>query len=216
MPESRPGLEREDVLALAWSLRVAPQLRVNPSFARHMERRMRWYCAEKRLRNGGKKRLFSLLWHRQHFAVWFSYLQAAGIRAVCHFLSRVTPSARLEKKDQLPLLGEQVPRALNGTLTLHANGTATIRLTGKNLQPGARLLIDDQLLTIPSTLQDGQWLFPLPDWERKVRPHSLGIRNPDGTAVQIAALLLTAAHKDGNGNGLERIPTPHHLPLESQ
>ncbi len=92
LSESKHDLEIADLVALAWSLRAAPQLRVNPHFSRQMERRMRRYCAERQLRTDGQKRLFFFLWHCQRFADWFFQFQAEVTRAVCRFLSRGDPS----------------------------------------------------------------------------------------------------------------------------
>ena len=50
LSENELDLELADLLALAWSLRAAPQLRVNPRFARQMERRLLRYSAASALR----------------------------------------------------------------------------------------------------------------------------------------------------------------------
>jgi hypothetical protein len=50
LPESAHDLEIADLLILAWNLRAAPQLHVNPRFARHMEGRLLRYDAEVRKR----------------------------------------------------------------------------------------------------------------------------------------------------------------------
>ena len=55
--ESDYDLEIEALLALAWHVRMAPQLRVTPTFARHMERRLLPPPGEGKQRKGAKKRV---------------------------------------------------------------------------------------------------------------------------------------------------------------
>lgn len=66
VPGSRPSdsahdLEIADLLTLAWHLRTAPQLHVNPRFARHMEGRLLLHDAEVRQRQKAQTRRVRLL-----------------------------------------------------------------------------------------------------------------------------------------------------------
>lgn len=60
-PDSARDLEIADLLTLAWHLRTAPQLHVNPHFAHHMEGRLLSYDAEVRQRQKAHTRRMRLL-----------------------------------------------------------------------------------------------------------------------------------------------------------
>jgi len=57
LPESDYDLEIEALLALAWNVRMAPQLRVTPTFASQMEGRLVPSLGEGKRRKGAKKRM---------------------------------------------------------------------------------------------------------------------------------------------------------------
>jgi hypothetical protein len=59
--DSAHDLEIADLLSLAWNLRTAPQIHVNPRFARHMEKRLLRYNAEVRAQQQAYRKRVRLL-----------------------------------------------------------------------------------------------------------------------------------------------------------
>ncbi len=106
--------------------------------------------------------------------------------------------------DELGRLGETVPHLTQVDLTLpaHPNGQASISISGDDLQAGAKLLIDGRLVTASGALQNGSYLFTL-TWKGDQHPHSIGIKNPDGTIAQTTTITVhsTSDSNDNNGNG---------------
>ncbi|HEX7734886.1 MAG TPA: DUF5667 domain-containing protein [Ktedonobacteraceae bacterium] len=164
---------------------------------------------------------------RQQFGDQLADLQRDAVRALRAFLPELDLSARLATTDTLAFLGERVPRLSSGTLTitLHPDQSATLRLSGANLPSGARLLLDGKLLEVTGTLQNGQLLFIIPNWDGKRHPRSLGVLAPDGTAAQTTAITIVTSNgtssnngtnnngngngSNGNGNKPKTTPTPH-------
>lgn len=133
-------------------------------------------------------------------------LKLDAIHTLRSLLSQLTFPARLATTDELARLGESVPRLVNGTLTLpaHPNESATINLSGSDIQPGAQLLIDGKPTGVTGALQNNQITFVL-NWNGYQHPHSLGILNPDGTVAQTTTISVKTTSENGgstkNGNG---------------
>jgi hypothetical protein len=109
---------------------------------------------------------------------------------------------RLATTDELGRLGDTVPHltAVDVTFPAHPNGSATIRISGDNLQAGAALLVDGHVAPASGTLQQGGYLFTA-TWNGNQHPHSIGIMNPDGTVAQTTALTLHSTSSNGKGGG---------------
>lgn len=133
-------------------------------------------------------------------------LKLDAIHTLRSLLSQLAFPARLATTDELARLGESVPRLVNGTLTLpaHPNESATINLSGSDIQPGAQLLIDGKPTGVTGALQNNQITFVL-NWNGYQHPHSLGILNPDGTVAQTTTISVKTTSENGgstkNGNG---------------
>jgi hypothetical protein len=149
------------------------------------------------------------------------------------FLSHLNLTESVATTTELARLGDTVPQLTSATLVLpaHPNTTATISLSGSDIQPGAQLLVNGKDLEVTGTVLHGQFVF-IVDWNGNQHPWSLGILNPDGTSAQTTSITITNANKNsngtdnkngngnnsngnnnghGNGNGKpEAMPTPHH------
>jgi hypothetical protein len=147
-------------------------------------------------------------------------LQSDAIHILRGLLSRLALPERLTTTGELARLGDNVPRLINGTLTLppHSNGLATVSLSGSGIQPGAQLLVGSKPTGVSGSLQNGQFIFVVVTWRSEQHPRSLGILNPDGTAVQTTAITIKTTdgnnnsnqngNGDGNGNKPTVTPTP--------
>lgn len=158
---------------------------------------------------------------KQQLAEQLASLQSNAVRALRGFLPELDIPARLTTTDVLAFLGEPVPHLASGTLTitLHPGQSVSVRLVGTNLPTGARLLVDGKVLDVIGTVQNGQLLFIVPNWEGKRHPASLGLLSPDGTATQTTAITISTSNgtgnnngnnNNGNGNKPKNTPTPHH------
>jgi len=105
-------------------------------------------------------------------------------------------------------------------LPAHPNGHAIVNISGDDIQPGAQLLVDSQLVEARSSLQNDLNVF-VANWAGNQHPRSIGILNPDGTAAQTTTITLQIPNDhdngngggNGNGNGGGKpgaTPTPHH------
>jgi Domain of unknown function (DUF5667) len=139
-------------------------------------------------------------------------------------LPQLAPAERLVTTDELGRLGDTVPRLLNVEIVLstHLNGRATINMTGDNIQPGALLLVNEQVMEAQGIFQNGLYVFTL-NWNGDQHPQSIGILNPDNTVAQTTAITMKSSSGIGNGNGNNgghgngtkgnkpnKTPTPHH------
>jgi hypothetical protein len=108
---------------------------------------------------------------------------------------------RLATTTTLAHLGASVPVLQRVTLTLptQARGQAIISILGTGIQPGVLLVIDGQATTIQGSEQNGTFIFII---SPAGSPHyqEIGILNPDGTAVQTAAIIVTNPGKNETGN----------------
>jgi uncharacterized protein DUF5667 len=144
------------------------------------------------------------------------------------FLPQVDLAERLVTTDELGRLGETVPHLLSVEITLQGQvnePTATISISGDDLQPGAQLLVNGQIIDAPGFFQNGQLVFTI-SWNGDQHTQSIGILNADGTVAQTTVMTMkssngngngnsgnsnNAGHGNGNNNGKPgRIPTPHH------
>jgi hypothetical protein len=150
---------------------------------------------------------------RKQLASELASLQSDVIHILRGLLPRLTLSECLATTGELARLGDHVPRLINGILILppHPHGRATISLSGSDLQPGAQLLVDGKPTGITGPLQHGQLLFVVVNWKGEQHLQSLGLINPDGTAVQTTAITIktTDGNTTSNGNKPTATPTPH-------
>ena len=155
-------------------------------------------------------------------------LEADARQALRGLLSRLTFPERLLTTGELGRLGDHVPllKSVEIVLPARPNGHAIISISGDDIQPGAQLLVDSQVVEARSSLQNGMDVF-VADWAGNQHPHSIGILNPDGTAAQTTTIILQNSndHDNGNSNGNgggngngngngggkpDSTPTPHH------
>ncbi len=151
-------------------------------------------------------------------------LEADARHALRGLLSRLTLPGRLLTTGELGRLGDNVPllKSVEIVLPAHPNGHAIVNISGDDIQPGAQLLVDSQLVEAHSSLQNDLNVF-VANWAGNRHPHSIGILNPDGTAAQTTAITLQISNDhdngggngngNGNGNGGGKpgaTPTPHH------
>ena len=140
-------------------------------------------------------------------------------------LPQLALTERLLTTDELGRLGDTVPRLQSVEIVLSAQPGehATISITGDNLQPGAQLLVNGQVVDVQGSFQNGLLVFTT-GWNGNQHPQSIGILNPDGTVAQTTTITLKSSngngnngnsnnghHGNGNNNGKpDKTPTPHH------
>lgn len=127
-------------------------------------------------------------------------LKADTRKALFNILPRLKLSAKLLTTAELGRLGATIPQVDSAMMVvLHPKKQATITVTGEHFQSGARLLIDNQIVTSSdvSQNQDGGMVF-IVDWPGKQSPETIGILNPDGTVAQTTVVAFTVT--DGNSN----------------
>ena len=102
-----------------------------------------------------------------------------------HLLDHVDWPMRLAFTQQLGVLGDPVPTVTHVVVRIQGNGTLLITLTGTNFAPHAVLIIDGQPggMVSQSTPQQLVAFISSSAWSRG--SHTLGVRNPDGTAAEI-------------------------------
>ncbi len=145
-------------------------------------------------------------------------LKLDAIHMLRGLLARLALPEQLGTTNELARLGDTVPLVRQASLTLpaHPNERATISFTGRDLQPGAHLLVNGKVIKGIGTLQHGQMVFVM-DWNGNQHPHSLGILNPDGTATETTAITIKGAgtsgtpggNQKGKGNQPTVTPMPH-------
>jgi len=135
-------------------------------------------------------------------------LKADARHTLRSFLPQLALAERLATTAELGHLGDSVPilKSIEIELPAHPNGQATIRITGTGIQAGAQLLVDGRLVEGSGSLQNGVYVFMV-NWRDEQHPQRIGVLNPDGTAVQTAAITLKKSgenkkgHDPGNGKG---------------
>jgi hypothetical protein len=129
-------------------------------------------------------------------------LQADARHSLRQLLPQLALPERLLTTGELGRLGDSVPHLVSAEIVLpaHPNGQAVITIAGDHIQPGAQLLVDNRLVDVHGSLQNGGDVF-VANWVGNQHPQSLGIVNPDGTAAQTTTITLSSSHDHGNGNG---------------
>jgi len=118
------------------------------------------------------------------------------------FLPQLNLDERLATTDELGRLGDVVPRLLSVEIDMQAHPNehmATISIRGGDIQQGARLLVNEQIINTPGSFQNGVYVFTI-GWNGNQHAQSIGLLNPDGTVAQTTAIMVNNA-SNGNGNG---------------
>jgi len=141
---------------------------------------------------------------QQHLFSELAILKADARHTLRSFLPQLALTERLATTAELGRLGASVPvlRSVEIDLPSHPNRQATIRITGTGIQAGAELLIDDRLVEVSYSLQDGVYVFVV-TWTGEQHLQRIGILNPDGTAAQTTAITRKkpGGNENGHGNG---------------
>lgn len=145
---------------------------------------------------------------QRHLLSELATLKEDACRTMRSFLPHLALAERLATTTELHRLGDAVPVLKSAEIDLppHPNERATISITGTGIQAGAQLLVDGRLVEVSGSLQNGVYVFVM-NWTGGEHPQSIGVLNPDGTAVQTAAITLKKpggnknGHSDGHGHG---------------
>jgi len=100
-------------------------------------------------------------------------------------LDHVDWQIRLAFTQQLGVLGDPVPTVTHVTVRMQGNGTLLITLTGTNFAPHAELIIDGRPGGMVSQSTPQQLVAFISSSALSPGSHTLGVRNPDGTAAEI-------------------------------
>src|SRR5579859_118493 len=141
------------------------------------------------------------------------------------FLPQLNLDERLATTNELGRLGDVVPRLLSVEIDMQAHPNehmATISIRGGDIQPGAQLLVNEQIINTPGSFQNGLYIFTT-SWNGNQHAQSIGILNPDDTVAQTTAITVKSANGNSNGNGNNagrgngndtgkpaKTPPPHH------
>ena len=160
--------------------------------------------------------------HRERLSNELTALDVEARHTLRGLLPQLDVPERLITTDELGRLGDRVPHLLSIAIVLSApaNEQATISISGDNIQPGAQLLVDGQIMEAQGSYQDGLSVFTI-NWSGSQQPASIGILNPDDTAAQTTVITMTSLTNGSNGNNGEhgngkngrkptRTPPPHH------
>jgi hypothetical protein len=107
-------------------------------------------------------------------------------QTVRHLLDQVDWPVRLACTQQLGALGDAVPTVTRVMVHPQSTGTLLITLTGTHFAPQAELMIDGRPEGTVSQSTSQQIVAVVSDAAWSAGPHALGVRNPDGTAAQMA------------------------------
>ena len=157
---------------------------------------------------------------REHLGSELATLEVDARQTLRKFLPQLALTERLLTTDELGRLGETVPRLQSAEIVLSAHPVehAAISITGDNIQPGAQLLVNGQVMEAQGSFQNGLYVFTA-SWQGDQPPQSIGILNPDSTVAQTTAITMKSSNVNGNngghGNGNNggkphKTPTPHH------
>jgi len=137
---------------------------------------------------------------QRHLLSELATLKANARHTLRSFLPHLALTERLATTAELGHLGDSVPilKSIEIELPAHPNGQATISITGTDIQADAQLLVDGRLVEVSGTLQNSVYVFVV-NWRGDQHPQRIGVLNPDGTAVQTAA--ITLKKPGGNGKG---------------
>lgn len=114
-------------------------------------------------------------------------------------LARVDWSTRLAFTQQLGVLGAPVPGIANVTADEGSSDTLTLKLTGTNFAPGARLVVNGTARGTVSQETSTEIVAQVHASDLPGGTDAIGVLNPDGTAAQ--ASLKVDDHHDGSGDG---------------
>ncbi|MGB8348132.1 MAG: DUF5667 domain-containing protein [Ktedonobacteraceae bacterium] len=118
-------------------------------------------------------------------------------------LPRLALVERLATTVTLADLGGSVPHLQNVQFISpsHPGGQTTIIITGSDLELGAHLVIDGQVMGVSGSLQNGVYTYMV-CWNGngKQQSYNIGILNPDGTFAQITILGPSGSGGSGSGN----------------
>jgi hypothetical protein len=133
-------------------------------------------------------------------------LKANARQMLRSLLPHLALSEQFLTTDELGRLGDTVPVIDSVAMVVtNSQKQATITITGTDLQPGAQLVMDGQLIGVSGTWQHGTGVFTM-SWSDpgKKSPKTIGILNPDGTATQTSTFTFTLTEGNGNGNGKDK------------
>lgn len=163
---------------------------------------------------------------REHLSSELATLEVDARQTLRKFLPQLALAERLLTTDELGRLGDTVPRLQSveiAPLSAHPVEHVAISITGDNIQPGAQLLVNGQVMNAQGSFQNGLYVFTA-SWQGDQPPQSIGILNPDSTVAQTTAITMKSSngngnngngnnggHGNGNNNGKpDKTPTPHH------
>jgi Domain of unknown function (DUF5667) len=164
---------------------------------------------------------------RDHLNSQLNGLEDEARHTLRTLLPHLDVPERVITTGELGKLGEAVPRVLRVEITIPAQpgGRAIISISGSNIQPGAQLLVDGQVVEGTGAFEHGAYVVTV-NWNGNQHPRSIGILNPDATAAQTDAIAMNTpngngsgsngtdgkgTHGNGNGRGKPTMtPTPHH------
>ncbi len=128
-------------------------------------------------------------------------------QALRQLLNQVDWPMQLAFTQQLGVLGDAVPTATHIVALMQANGTVLITLTGTHFAPGAELMINGRPGGVISKITPVQLVAVISKAAWNADTQAFGIRNPDGTAAQIALEKIDHDTDDwGNNNGKYGVP----------
>ena len=118
------------------------------------------------------------------------------------FLPQLDVPDRLVTTDELGRLGDIVPRLLSVEIVLSARSSrhAIISISGDNIQPGAQLLMDGQVMDAQGSFHNGVYVFML-SLSGNQLPRNIGILNTDDTAAQTTTITMKSSNENSNSNG---------------
>ena len=164
---------------------------------------------------------------REHLGSELATLEVDARQTLRKFLPQLAVTERLLTTDELGRLGDTVPRLQSAEIvpSAHPVGHVAFSITGDNIQPGAQLLVNGQIMDAQGSFQNGLYVFTT-SWQGDQPPQSIGILNPDGTVAQTTAITMKSSNGNGNGNNgngnngghgngnnngkPDKTPTPHH------
>lgn len=131
-----------------------------------------------------------------------SRLEAEVHQTLHAFLPQLNVPDRLVTTNELGRLGDTVPRLLSVEIALsaHSSEHAIISISGDNIQPGAQLLMDGQVMDAQGSFHNGVYVFMLSLSGNRL-PRNIGILNTDDTAAQTTTITVKSSNENSNGNG---------------
>jgi IPT/TIG domain len=126
-------------------------------------------------------------------------------QTVRHLLDRVDWPMQLAFTQQLGALGDPVPTVTQVLVRTQSNGTLLITLTGTHFAPQVKLLIDGRPGGMVSQRTSEQLVVVISTSAWPPGEHTLGVRNPDGTAAQV---VLDRDDQQGSDHHWSGTPQP--------